>query len=117
MHITFIQNAAAAIVLLPAVFLLDFQIKTLDCFLIPVLGIFCTALSFGLFVKSLKLLTAKTVALIMSLEPLYGIILAIVIIHEIPTRQTVIGGIIILGAVTIESLLQGRQSPGVHQKL
>ena len=117
MHITFIQNGAAAIVLLPAVFLLDFQIETLDYFLIPVLGIFCTALSFGLFVKSLKLLTAKTVALIMSLEPLYGIILAIVIINEIPTRQTVIGGIIILGAVTIESLLQGRQSPGVHQKL
>ena len=89
----------------------------MDYFLIPVLGIFCTALSFGLFVKSLKFLKAKTVALIMCLEPLYGIILAIVLIHEIPARQTVIGGIIILAAVTIESLLQGRQSTGVHQKL
>ena len=115
MHITFIQNGASAIVLLPAVFFLDFQIETLDYFLIPVLGIFCTALSFGLFVKSLKSLTAKTVALIMCLEPLYGIILAIVIIHEIPTRQTVIGGIIILPAVTIESLLQGRQSKHIYR--
>jgi drug/metabolite transporter (DMT)-like permease len=109
-HITLIQNSAAAIVLMPAVFLSEFQIKTLDYFLIPVLGIFCTALSFGLFVKSLKSLTAKTVALIMSLEPIYGIILATVIIHEIPTQQTVIGGIIILGAVAIESMIQGRQA-------
>ena len=110
LQITFLQNCSAALVLLPTVFFLEFNIQIQDYFLVPILGIFCTALSFGLFVKSLKILSAKTIGLIMSLEPLYGILLAILIINEIPSGKTIIGGMIILGAVSMESFLQSRKS-------
>lgn len=109
-QITFLQNSSAALILSPALFLLNYQPQATDYILIPVLGIFCTALSFSLFVKSLKLLSAKTIGLIMCLEPLYGIILAILLLNEIPSSRTIMGGIIILSAVTIESFLQSRQS-------
>lgn len=109
-QITFIQNSAAALCLLPSIFLLDFKIQQLDYILIPILGIFCTALSFNLYVKSLKSLKAKSIGIIMCLEPLYGIVLAILLLQEIPSGRTILGGIIILSAVTIESFLQSRQS-------
>jgi drug/metabolite transporter (DMT)-like permease len=108
-QITFLQNCSAALVLSPALLILDYQIQPLDYLLVPILGIFCTALSFSLFVKSLKLLSAKTIGLIMCLEPLYGIVLAILILNEVPSRRTIIGGFVILSAVTIESFLQSHR--------
>ncbi|HLD76296.1 MAG TPA: EamA family transporter, partial [Candidatus Norongarragalinales archaeon] len=65
---------------------------------LAVLGVVCTALAYVLLVSSMKQLSAHTVSIVGSLEPVYGITLAFFLIHEIPTPQTVLGGVLILSA-------------------
>jgi drug/metabolite transporter (DMT)-like permease len=48
---------------------------------------------------------AQTAAIISSLEPVYGIIMALFILKEVPSLRTILGGIVILGtalAVTLK---------------
>jgi len=52
----------------------------------------------------MKYIKAQTASLIASLEPVYGIILAFVLLSEIPSLRTILGGIIILGAVFVVTL-------------
>lgn len=66
---------------------------------LAVLGIFCTGLSHSLFVSSLKRMRVSTAGLVIALEPLYAIVAAWLLFHEIPSMRTIIGGIIIVGAI------------------
>lgn len=50
-----------------------------------------------LFINSLKNIKTQTAGIISSLEPVYGIILAVILLGELPTIKEVIGGVIILG--------------------
>lgn len=69
--------------------------------LIIILGIVFTAFANTLFIDCLKKITATKANIILTLEPVYGIILAAIILSETPSRRTVIGGaIILLCAVT-----------------
>jgi len=62
------------------------------------LGVLFTAVAHSLFIKGLTNVKAQTASIIASLEPVYGIIFAVIILSEIPTLRVVIGGSIILGA-------------------
>lgn len=95
--IAFYQDFWATLFLLPFFFILRPQIATRDILLLLVLGIFCTALSHSLFIKGMRYLNAQIAAIISSLEPVYGIILAFLILNEIPAFRTVLGGLVILG--------------------
>lgn len=66
-----------------------------------VLSVFCTTFAFTLSLHALKKLDAFTMNLSVNLEPLYSIILAIVIFNEDEMLNTgfYIGSLIILGAV------------------
>ncbi len=66
---------------------------------LAVLGIFCTGLSHSLFVSSLKRMRVSTAGLVIALEPLYAIVAAWLLFHEIPSMRTIAGGIIIVGAI------------------
>jgi drug/metabolite transporter (DMT)-like permease len=68
-----------------------------DIILLLILGIFCTALSHSLFIKGMRHIKAQTAAIISSLEPVYGIIMALFILKEVPSLRTILGGIVILG--------------------
>ena len=48
--------------------------------------------------------SAQTASLIASLEPVYGILLALAFLGEVPAGRTVLGGLIILGAVLLVTL-------------
>ncbi|WP_445756780.1 EamA family transporter [Polaribacter sp.] len=52
---------------------------------------------------SLKFFSASTTSIISSLQPIFGIIMAIFFLNEIPTLNTFIGGFLILFTVFIES--------------
>jgi drug/metabolite transporter (DMT)-like permease len=69
------------------------------------LGVFCTALAHTLFIASMRSLTAQSASLIASLEPVWGIIFGIILLHELPTLTTLLGGILIVGAVMLPALL------------
>lgn len=107
--ITFYQDFSATLFLLPFYFVLQPQLHTEEIFLLVVLGIFCTAGSHSLFIKGMRYVPAQTAAIISSLEPVYGIVLALIFLKEIPTVRTILGGIIILGT-TLVVTIKGRKN-------
>lgn len=96
--ITFYQDFWATLFLLPFFFIVKPHLSIREIFLLVMLGIFCTALSHSLFIKGMRHIKAQTAAIISSLEPVYGIIMALFFLGEIPGLRTVFGGIVILGA-------------------
>ncbi|MBS3818447.1 DMT family transporter [bacterium] len=109
--IAFYQDLFAVFFLLPFLFLLKPSFQLQEILLLVVLGVICTAGSHTLFIKGIKGVPAQTAAIISSLEPVYGIILAYLFLHEIPALRTIGGGLIILGAVFLISLQESRSTP------
>ncbi|WP_350636509.1 EamA family transporter, partial [Pseudoalteromonas sp. GW168-MNA-CIBAN-0100] len=62
------------------------------------------------FAASLKHLSAATAGLIACLQPLYGTLLAIIILHERPSIATFIGGALIVSAACFETWSIARKS-------
>ncbi|WP_426416721.1 DMT family transporter [Aestuariirhabdus sp. LZHN29] len=84
--------------------------------LLVLLGIVFTATPHTLFSVSLRLLPVATASLIMCTVPLYAVLLATLLLGEIPELRTLMGGAMVLGAATYESLRASRQlsSPPRH---
>jgi drug/metabolite transporter (DMT)-like permease len=99
--ITFYQDFWATLFLLPFLFILKPRLDSRDIFLLLILGIFCTALSHSLFINGMRHIKAQTAAIISSLEPVYGIIMALIILKEVPSLRTVLGGFVILGTTFV----------------
>ncbi len=102
--IALFQNGVAALVLLPFVLVAEIAIQPWDYALIPFLGVFCTAAAHTLFIKGLKQTKAQLASLIAGLEPVYGILLALIVLKEIPTLRTWIGGTVILGTIFLATV-------------
>jgi drug/metabolite transporter (DMT)-like permease len=102
--VAFYQNGIAAVVLFPFLVLSQWSVSGKDLVLLGVLGIFCTALAHALFIRSLKYLKTQLAAVIACLEPVYGIFFAVLILREIPGVRTLLGGAVILGAVTLATI-------------
>lgn len=66
-----------------------------------VLGILLTALPHTLFINCLRFIKAHTAAIITSLEPVYGIMFAWLLLAEVPAMTTLIGAFVILLAVVM----------------
>ncbi len=103
MVIVWYQNWIATITLLPFLLFEDFTIQATDFALLALLGIFCTALAHALFIKSLVHIKTQLASIIACLEPIYGIIFALVLLGEIPALRTILGGCIIIGTIAIAS--------------
>ena len=73
-----------------------------------ILGVVCTALAYTLFINSLSSIKARTASVITGLEPVYGIILAFLILNETPGIQTLTGGLVIISTSIVASI-QTRQ--------
>ncbi|MBU3190494.1 DMT family transporter [Clostridium bowmanii] len=95
--IAFYEQFVATLVLIPFLFLIRPVFKPMDIILLVVLGVVFTAISHTLFINGLKNVKTQTAGIISSLEPVYGIIFALLVIGEIPTTREILGGIIILG--------------------
>lgn len=95
--IAFWQNLIVACVTLPFLFILPINLSSSDVFWLAILGILCTALSHFLFVSSVQYINARTTGLIISLEPVYAILVAWTLFNEEPTLKMFIGGALIIG--------------------
>jgi drug/metabolite transporter (DMT)-like permease len=62
------------------------------------LGVVCTAISHALFIRGLISVRAQLASVIACLEPVYGIVFAYLLLHEIPSAYTLTGGAVILMA-------------------
>jgi len=98
--IAFYQNVIAMLFLLPLTFRYLTDINSFgELGMLIVLGIVFTALSHTLFIQGLKNVSARTASIIACLEPVYGIVFAMLVIREIPGIRTLAGGVIIIAAV------------------
>ncbi len=95
--IAFYQDSAAAIVLLPFLFLRELTFTLKDILLLALLGVCFTGIAHTLFIKGLTNVKAQTASIIACLEPVYGIVIAIFLLGEVPGLRVVLGGILILG--------------------
>jgi drug/metabolite transporter (DMT)-like permease len=105
-RIAFWQNAFAAACLAPVVVLaspLPAWPTPADWALIVVLGVVCTGLAHTLFIASMQRVSAHTASIVAALEPVYGILLAVVLLRELPDVRTLLGGALIVAAALIAS--------------
>lgn len=97
------QLLVVTAVLSPVLYFFDTSgIKTQYPYVI-LLALLATAIGHSLFLKSLKHFSASTASIILSTQPIFGIILAYLFLSEIPSPNTYIGGSLILATVIIES--------------
>jgi len=94
--IAFFQDFFATIFLFPFLLMKKPTLNIHNLLLFSILGVFCTAGSHTLFIKGMRQIKAQTASIISSLEPVYGIVLAFLLLHEIPALRTLLGGMIIL---------------------
>ena len=96
--VAFYQDSIATVVLLPFLFLAAPVFRLTDILLLSILGVIFTGVAHTLFIKGLASVRAQKASIIASLEPVYGIIAAILLLGAIPTLRVVFGGVIILSA-------------------
>jgi len=91
------QDIVASLLLLPFFFIIQPKLSSMDWGLLVLLGFLFTAFSHTIFINGLQTVKAKTASVIASLEPVYGILGAILLLSEVPSWQEILGGVIILG--------------------
>lgn len=89
----------------------QFALKSSDFIYLFILSSICTAYAFIVSVKIMKHLTPYTVILTLNLEPVYGIILAVIIFGEKEKMSTqfYVGGALILLIVIINGILKNKK--------
>ncbi|WP_057831976.1 DMT family transporter [Colwellia sp. TT2012] len=87
------------------------QVTERDWLLLLLVGIVFTATPHALFASSLRHLSATTAGLISCLQPLYGSVLAFMLLHERPNVLTMVGGLMVVSAAIFEtwSVSMGRR--------
>jgi drug/metabolite transporter (DMT)-like permease len=91
------QDLFAALTLLPFALAGWPSLTARDVLLLLALGVVCTALAHSLFIAGLRGVKARTASMIACLEPVYGTILAAVLLREFPPGRVLIGGALVLG--------------------
>jgi len=111
--IALVEDLGAAFFLLPSLLLYRGGLTGRDVALLVFLGVVCTAGSHTLFIQGMRRVRAQTASIISSLEPVYGIALAFLLLAEVPSARTLAGGVVILGAVALISAREGSRTAGV----
>jgi len=88
-----------------------FSVSSNDLFWLLILASVCTAYAFSASVKVMKFLSPYTVMLTINLEPIYGIILAVLIFKDSENMNSLfyVGALIILSTVIINGILKNKK--------
>jgi drug/metabolite transporter (DMT)-like permease len=109
--IAFYEQVTATILLIPFFLLQQPLVQINDILLLILLGILFTGVSHSLFISGLKNIKTQTAGIISSLEPVYGVLFAVLLLQEIPSMREILGGIIIIGTVVYSSIDSREPSP------
>jgi drug/metabolite transporter (DMT)-like permease len=114
--ISLYQDSVAAVVLLPVLLFVHpaAPLTSKQLLALLILGLACTALAHTLFIAGLRTLTAQLASLIASLEPVWGILFALLPLGELPSTRTLVGGATIVAATMLPAsaaVLRHRQNP------
>ena len=110
----FLGNMLTALVCLPFLF----QSLPSACGSVPlgfillaVLGVFQLGFSYVLYAKAIRHVTALEAMLIPAIEPILNPTLVLLVLGERPSFRAMVGGAMVLGAVTVRGVLSSRYSP------
>ncbi len=95
--VAFYQDVSATLVLIPVLFLIDFNLSFAGIGQLILLGGIFTAIAHTLFISGLNKLKVHKASVIANMEPVYGIIFAFLLLNEIPSWNVLSGGAIIVG--------------------
>ena len=98
------QLIIISILLAPVFFIYDMTGLEASIPALLILAFLTTATGHTLFIYSFRNFTISTASIISSIQPVYGIIIGMIILGEYPLSNTIFGGILILGTVMIESI-------------
>lgn len=98
------EQGTAAIVLLPAFFIVRASWRIPDIAGVAFVGFICTAFAYSLYVSAQKGVKAQTAGIISGMETVYGILYALLFLGEVPSGRELIGGAVILGVAMHSSL-------------
>ena len=98
------EQGSAALVLLPALFLVDTTWRVHDFAGVAFVGFVCTAFAHSLYVAAQKSVKAQTAGIVSGMETVYGIVYALLFLGEIPSVRELIGGAVILSVAMYSSL-------------
>ncbi len=96
--VAFHQDLVAAVLLVPTLVWIHPSPSPRDLVLLVLLGTVFTALAHSLFIRGLRTVEARTASIVTTLEPLYGILLAALLLGEVPGPRILAGGGLILAA-------------------
>ena len=102
--ICFYEQAIATLFLLPFVIGLGLHPTLKDIGLLIVFGTLTTAFAHTLLITCLKDIPARLAGVCSSMETVYAIIFALILLGEVPTIREIAGAVIILGAVIYAQL-------------
>lgn len=100
----FYQTVIITVLLLPTLFFMDLSGLQSQFPFLLLLALLTTAVGHSLMLHSLKFFSATTTTIISSLQPIFGIGLAVFFLNENPNFNTYLGGGLILITVVIESV-------------
>jgi len=100
----FYQMIIISLFLSPVLFVFEFNPSINDWMTLVILALVTTAIGHTLFVMSFKNFSIGTVSIMSSIQPIYGILLGVFLLKEMPSQTTIIGGALILATVVVESI-------------
>jgi len=98
----FYQLVIATILLLPVLHIFRTETVSTQLPYLLFLGLVTTAIGHTLFINSFRHFSVSTASIMAGIQPIYGIIIAILVINEIPSSRSLTGGALIVLTVLIE---------------
>ena len=98
------EQGTAAVVLFPALFIVQASWRLPDMVGVAFVGFICTAFVYSLYVSAQKGVKAQTAGIISGMETVYGILYALLFLGEVPGIRELAGGAVILGVAMYSSL-------------
>lgn len=79
------------------------SLGAMDWWWLACIGLLCTGMAYWMFIDSLRVINARTAAMIIALEPVYAIAVAWLFLHDVPSMRMLLGGSLIIAAVVLSA--------------
>lgn len=103
------QLVVSVLIIAPALPFMDLSLDFTNFTYVALLGIVTTAVGHTIFITKIRYFKASTQSIISGVQPIYGILWAVAIINEKLPLNTIIGGLLIILTVVVESVKQMRK--------
>jgi drug/metabolite transporter (DMT)-like permease len=112
--IIFYEELTCSVVLLPSFLIYDFHVDIPTLLLLLMLGTIQTALAAGLYLSGLRDVKAQHVGIFTYLDPVGAMVLAALLLNEIPSIATLVGGaLIVLSGILLVIIKRAEINPGI----